>query len=186
MRTSMSEFISFIYEMGPELCGATIWKELGVDVGNREFGSAVTVFDEAFCQLVVENNWNKLFHESHPGLLTAEDKAKNPNNTVLYTKDGDAEVNNTQGSKGWSSAGHKRYRELVDLVKQDRIAHGQEEFDQRFAEECQRIQKEKADARKAKKRRKQQPILQPASPLQPVQNFSLVVDPNDPTAIEEL
>jgi len=78
----------------------------------------VTIFDEAFAMLVLENNaekWKKIYdHEK--GLASAEGKSAKPK----YCLTSGVEAVQLPYTGNWTEAGINRYNELCDLVHEGR------------------------------------------------------------------
>ena len=82
----------------------------------------VTVTDESFALLVLENNWDFWVAKGDDDEATAED------NSPKYTN----EAKSSRKGKGWNDAGKLRLNELIKMVKKDRAAPHAAEFEKAF------------------------------------------------------
>ena len=104
--TLQTAFLFLAYELVGCVVGKRQWKTLRT---TKRISEVVTVSDEAFLLLVLENHWNTL-HDPDDENGDTSTKAKGK-----YTVKGTNET-----FKGWTEAGIKWYNEIYRSVQQDR------------------------------------------------------------------
>ena len=82
----------------------------------------VTVTDESFALLVLENNWDFWVAKGEDDEATAED------NPPKYTN----EAKSSRKGKGWNDAGKLRLNEMRKMVTRDRAASHAADFEKVF------------------------------------------------------
>ena len=98
-----------------------IWKERCHSnvLSDEDF---VTITDESFALLVLENNWDFWVAKGKDDEATAED------NPPKYTN----EAKSSGKGKGWNDEGKIRLNELIKMVKKDRAASHATKFEEVF------------------------------------------------------
>lgn len=166
LRQDESTMMVFADVFLPSVVGKNKWNRLVTRVPLK---SMVTVTDEAFALLVLENIWDewsaipvnewmnsKICGTRRQGMVGKGGRAGK------YTK------NWRKASKfhGWSDEGLQRMNELVELVKADREKHGR--FDQTYMEKKEAQQRQHEDSQKVN-----------SSGMKAVASVTIVVDELD-------
>ena len=96
----------------------------------KTIGNIVSITDEAFVLLILENNWERWidinnqsknkYIPSKRGREKPKVSSIMPKYTHLQVKNANAERNEDQGCKGWRESGIQRYNELCELVQDNR------------------------------------------------------------------
>ena len=95
--------------------GKTQWKTLIKDGGN--VSKFVTVSDEAFCLLILENGWNKWMKIVNDGITCSKQCRKLKSKYTQNVREGNASFD------GWSVGGLMRYNGIVFKIMEDRAKH---------------------------------------------------------------
>jgi hypothetical protein len=121
------------------IVGTTKWKH---NFLRKRMSLYVTISDEAFALLTLENNydrWVDMWHNQN--LKTSNVEAK-------WTNAGQSLCNGqSKRFNGWKQDGYTRYNELYDLVEADREEEGRRNFELRLKETLQANNNEKPTAR---------------------------------------
>ena len=107
------------------------------------FSSIVEVADEAFGLLVLENNVNEWMSFAIHG---KEDDKKGT--LTRYTKKG---IKGDGTKRGWSLDGKKRFNDIYDDIKTERLTAGSREMEKWMKEEWSKAEEKKEAANKSSK-----------------------------------
>jgi len=102
-------------------CDVILSRVVGIDEWKREcskkaISDFVTLGDEAFGLLLLENSWKVWKQAAADGAM--EETADGDDGKTLYTLNGPG----TKKNGGWKKEGLQRYVDLVAMVKTDRIS----------------------------------------------------------------
>lgn len=96
----------------------------------KTIGNIVSITDEAFVLLILENNWERWidinnqsknnYTPSKRGREKPKASSIMPKYTHLQVKRSNAERNEEQGCKGWRESGIQRFNELCKLIQDNR------------------------------------------------------------------
>jgi hypothetical protein len=135
MSQKESTYALFCAQFLRPIVGTTKWKN---NFLRKRFRVYVTISDEAFALLTLENNYNRWIDMWKTGnLKTSDVEAK-------WTNAGQSQANGqSKRFNGWKQDGYTRYNELYDLVEADREHEGRPGFELRLKEAFQAENNEK-------------------------------------------
>lgn len=123
---NMDSYLWFAQEFIRIVVGKKTWKSHAFRSKLSEF---CAVSGEAFCLLVVENNYERWTSMCESGDY-ADKKSKAPK--PLYTNAGKSSRENgtAKAFQGWTMEGYHRFDELYNAVKMDRMTEGRDYYEE--------------------------------------------------------
>jgi len=126
-----SAYTYFANTILPKIVGPTKWRG---QVTKRTISQIATPTDEAFGLLLLENSWEN-WKEARR--LVHEDNSKSGANKAPFIYSLQPTKGGSRKFGGWSNARIRRYRELVHMVRAERVNNADEDsFEAGYKAEC--------------------------------------------------